>query len=97
MEHSFLTKVFCIAASFLLIASVQAANDPPTHDSSAGLIDTGQQYFNDGQYADALDAWNSALEEYRLKNDKRGQARVLMYKANAYLSIWGRATRQLTL
>jgi CHAT domain-containing protein len=87
MEHSFLTKVFCIAASFLLIASVQAANDPPTHDSSAGLIDTGQQYFNDGQYADALDAWNSALEEYRLKNDKRGQARVLMYKANAYLSM----------
>jgi CHAT domain-containing protein/Tfp pilus assembly protein PilF len=87
MEHSFLTKVFCIAASFLLIASVPAANDPPTRDPSAAQIDTGQQYFNDGQFADALDAWESALDEYRLRKDKHGQARVLMYKAEAYLSM----------
>jgi CHAT domain-containing protein/Tfp pilus assembly protein PilF len=87
MERSFLTKVFCIAASFLLVAPVLAANDPPTRDPSAGQIDTGQQYFNDGRFADALDAWDSALAEYRLKNDKSGEARVLMYKAGAYLSM----------
>jgi CHAT domain-containing protein/Tfp pilus assembly protein PilF len=86
MEHSFLTKVVCIAASFLLIASVPAADDPSTHNSPVGQIDTGQQYFNDGQFADALDVWDSALAEYRLRKDKRGQARVLMYKAEAYLS-----------
>jgi len=87
MERSFLKKVFCIAACFLLTASVLAANEPPPRDPVAGQIDTGRQYFNDGRFADAVDAWNNALAEYRLKDDKRGQARVLLNKAEAYLSI----------
>jgi CHAT domain-containing protein/Tfp pilus assembly protein PilF len=87
MERSFLTKVFCIAASFFLAVPVLAASESTVPDLAPQQIDTGRQYFNDGRFADALDAWNSALSEYRVKDDKRGQARVLLYKAEAYLSI----------
>ena len=87
MECSFLRNLFFLIASFFLTVPVLAASEPAAPDTAAIQVDTGRLYFNDGRFADALDAWNKALAEYRAKDDKRGEASVLLRKAEAYLSI----------
>jgi CHAT domain-containing protein len=87
MERRFLSKVLCITVSFLFTAAVLAATEQPASTSVAEQVDTGKQYFNNGQFEEALAVWNIALDEYRLADDKSGQARVLQHKAEAYLSI----------
>ncbi len=87
MERSFQLKVLCITVCFLFTATVLAAAEPSTSASAAEQVNTGKKYFNDGQFEEALAAWNVALDEYRRTNDKGGQARVLQNKAEAYLSM----------
>lgn len=87
MERRFLSKVFSITVSLLFTASVLAATEPSTRTSAGEQVDTGKRYFSHGRFEDALAAWNVALDEYRLTDDKSGQARVLQHKAEAYLSI----------
>ena len=87
MEYRFLPKVLYIFASFLFSAAVLAATELSTTDTVAEQVSTGKQSFTNGRYEDALTAWNLALDKYRETDDKRGQARVLQYKADAYLAI----------
>ena len=87
MERSFLSKVLYITVIFLFTASVLAAAEPSTSVSAATQVETGKKYFNDGQFEEALSAWNVALEDYRRADDKGGQARVLQNKAEAYMSM----------
>ncbi len=87
MERSFLSKVLCITACFLFTASLWAATDPSSNGPAAEQVATGKKYFNDGQFEQALSAWDVALDEYRRTDDKAGQARVLQNKAEAYMSM----------
>ena len=87
MEYRFLSKVLCLTVSFFFTVSVWAATGQSSSIPVAEQVDAGVRYFNDGQFEEALGAWNDALAEYRLTNDMSGQARVLQYKAEAYLSI----------
>ena len=87
MERSFLSKVLCITACFLFTASLWAATDPSSSGPAAEQVATGKKYFNDGQFEQALSAWDVALDEYRRTDDKAGQARVLQNKAEAYMSM----------
>ena len=87
MQRRFLSNVFSITVSFLFAATVLAASEPSTSTLAAEKLSTGERYFSQGRFEDALAAWNIALDEYRLTDDKSGQARVLQHKAEAYLSI----------
>jgi len=87
MEQSFLSKILYITVNVLFTASVLAATGPSTTGSADEQVATGKKYFNDGQFEEALSAWNVALEEYQRANDKVGQARVLKNKAEAYMSM----------
>jgi CHAT domain-containing protein len=92
MERSFLSKILCITVSVLFTVSVLAAESPSTTtpastSPAATQVATGKKYFNDGQFEEALSAWNVALEEYQRADDKGGQARVLQNKAEAYMSM----------
>jgi len=88
MELRFLSKVFFIAVSLFFAAPVLvlATTEPPSA-SLTGQIDLGRQEFNHGRYEDALSAWNVVLDKYRASDNKSGQARILQYKAEAYLAI----------
>ena len=87
MGRSLLSKIFWITVSLLFTAVVLAAAEPSTSLSATRQIDTGEQYFNDGRFEEALSAWNLALDEYRRADDKLGQACVLQNKAEAYMSM----------
>jgi tetratricopeptide (TPR) repeat protein len=87
MERSFLSKILFVTISVLSTVSVLAATEPSTMGTAAQQVETGKKYFNDGQFEDALSAWNAALEEYRQADDKAGQARVLQNKAAAYMNM----------
>jgi len=75
MQWRFLSKVLFITTGCLFAASILAQ------------VATGKSYFSDGRFEDALAAWDVALQQYRLKDDKAGQARVLQHKGEAYLAI----------
>ena len=79
MEHRLLLKVLCISIGLFFSATAYSSIDEQ--------IDTGRQDFNNGHYEDALAKWDTALKSYRQGNDKSGQARMLQYKAEAYLAI----------
>ena len=87
MRYRFLSKVLCITVSLFFTVSVLAATGQSSSIPVAEQVETGKRYFNNGQFEQALGAWNGALAEYRLTNDMNGQAHVLQYKAEAYLSI----------
>jgi len=87
MEFRFLSKVFYITVGLLFASAVLAATELATVPSVEKQIEVGQQDFNHGRYEDALAAWNIALDKYRATDNKSGQARILQYKAEAYLSI----------
>mgnify|MGYP001825070786 CR=1 FL=1 len=87
MERNFLLKGIFLISGFLLVVSVFAATGQPDGLPVAEQVEVGRQHFDNGRFEDALGAWNVALEHYRQTDDKRGQARVLQYKAEAYLSI----------
>ncbi|MCK4833865.1 MAG: tetratricopeptide repeat protein, partial [Gammaproteobacteria bacterium] len=87
MEFRFLSKVLYIIAGLLFTTAVLATTQPPTVPSVTQQIDAGRQNFNHGRYEDALTAWNAVLDQYRTSDNKSGQARILQYKAEAYLAI----------
>jgi CHAT domain-containing protein len=87
MGYRFLSKVLCITASLFFGVSVLAAVVPSSSIPVAEQVDAGKRYFNDGQFEEAIGAWNNALAQYQQTDDLSGQARVLQYKAEAYLSI----------
>ena len=87
MKYRKLSKALFFSVSFLFSTVTMAAEEPSTSSSVIKQINTGQQNFNHGRYEDALAAWNVALGQYRLTDDKSGQARILQYKAEAYLAI----------
>jgi CHAT domain-containing protein len=87
MERSFLFKILIITISVLGTASVLVAAEPSASVSAVEQVATGEKYFNNGQFEEALSAWNVALEEYQHADDKVGQARVLQNKAEAYMSM----------
>ena len=87
MEFRFLSKVLYIIVGLLFTATVLATTQLPASPSVTQQIDTGRQDFNHGRYEDALTAWNAVLDQYRLADNKSGQARMLQYKAEAYLAI----------
>jgi CHAT domain-containing protein/Tfp pilus assembly protein PilF len=87
MEFHFLSKVMPVIVGIFLSASVFATIPLPENPSVTQQIDTGRQNFNYGHYEDALSAWSTVLNQYRSVDDKKGQARILQYKAEAYLAI----------
>ena len=87
MEFRFLLKALFFTLSFFYAATAMAATESPTNPSVKSQIDIGKHDFNQGRYEDALTAWNIALEKYRSTGDKSGQAKILQYKAEAYLAI----------
>ena len=86
MECRILSKSLSLLAFLLFSASVLATTELST-SSVSEQISAGKQSFSYGRYEDALAAWNLALDKYRETGDKIGQARVLQYKADAYLAI----------
>ena len=87
MERRFLSTVVYVAVIFLVAASASKATEPPPARGDADQVEVGNQYFDHGRFADALEAWNVALDRYRATGDQRGQTRVLQHKAEAYLAI----------
>jgi len=87
VEFRLLSQALLLSASFCFSAVAIAAEEPPTTPSLVQQIDSGRQHFNHGRYEDALAAWNVALDQYQLTDNKNGQARILQYKADAYLAI----------
>jgi CHAT domain-containing protein len=87
MKNRFFSKALCTSFSLVLTASVLAATAPTTRAPAAEQIEAGKRYFSHGRFEDALGAWNSALDAYRVSGDESGQARVLQHKAEAYLAI----------
>ena len=91
MEYRFLPKVLpkvlYFFAGLLFSVAVLAATELTTSDVVTEQVRAGKQSFSNGLYEDALTAWNLALDKYRENDDKSGQARVLQYKADAYLAI----------
>jgi len=82
MECRFLSQVLSIIIGLLLTAMVQA-----TGILAEEQVEAGRQDFNQGRYQEALVDWNAALTQYRQKGDRNGEARLLQYKAEAYLAI----------
>lgn len=87
MELRFLSKVFFITCGLLVSSTILAATELPTGSTVTQQIDEGRQHFNDGRYEDALAVWGRALDKYRETGNKASQARILQYKAEAYLAI----------
>lgn len=87
MKYQKLSKALIFSVSLVFSMVVMASEEPSTNPSIQKQIDTGHRNFNLGQYEDALAAWNLALEQYRLTDNKTGVARILQYKADAYLAI----------
>ncbi len=87
MEYRFLFKILYITIGLFFSAAVLAATEQPASTSVADQVNAGRQYFNHGRYEDALATWNVGLEKYRATGNKSGQARLLQYKAEAYLAI----------
>jgi CHAT domain-containing protein/Tfp pilus assembly protein PilF len=87
MRRRFLSTVVYVAAIFIVATSVSNATEPPPGHRDADQVEVGTHYFDQGRFADALEAWSLALDGYRATGDQRGQARVLQHKAEAYLAI----------
>jgi len=87
MERSFASTILFLVISLFSSALLMAATGQPGNTSATEQIDTGRQYFAEGRFEEALAAWDVALEQYRLADDKAGEAQVLHYKAEAYLSM----------
>jgi CHAT domain-containing protein len=86
MARRFLSIVLYITLSLCAATPAMAASEPAAGSVTESL-DSGRADFNAGRFEEALSAWNQALEAYRRTDDREGQARVLQYKADAYLSM----------
>ncbi len=51
------------------------------------LLQTGQQFYQSGQFLSAINAWKAAAEEYRSRGDSLNQSLVLSYLALAYQQV----------
>ena len=87
MEFRLHSKLIFIFLGLLFSTSILAIADIPSTSITTNQVDNGRLYFNQGRYEDALVAWNSALDKYKLSEDRINQARVLHYKSEAYLAI----------
>ena len=87
MVRSFLLHFLYILIAVFSTASSVAATGQADSAAVTKQLDLGQQYFTDGRFEEALAAWDVALEQYRLADDKAGQAQVLQHKGEAYLSM----------
>ena len=85
MKTNRLSQVLVIFFASLFATPILAVTE--VSSSSNNQIKAGQRDFNQGRYEEALAAWNIALDGFRLSADKNGQARVLRYKAEAYLAV----------
>jgi tetratricopeptide (TPR) repeat protein len=87
MDYRLQLKALVIATTFFVSTIAHSATEQSTDISITDQVNVGRQAFNHGQYEDALAEWNIAFDHYRSTNNKTGQARILQYKAEAYLAI----------
>jgi tetratricopeptide (TPR) repeat protein len=87
MDYRLQLKALVIATTFFVSTIAHSATEQSTDISITDQVNVGRQAFNHGQYEDALAEWNIAFDHYRSTKNKTGQARILQYKAEAYLAI----------
>jgi tetratricopeptide (TPR) repeat protein len=87
MEYRFLLRVLFITVAFLFSSAAFSATEQTNKTLISNQVDSGKLDFNNGHYEDALAKWDVALDQFRLSNNKEGQAMMLQYKAEAYLAI----------
>lgn len=67
------------------LASVTVLSTVVTEEKSAlALAQLGQQYYNAGKLAEAIDFWQQAADDYARQGDHKGRLKSLINQAQAY-------------
>ena len=87
MRTRYFSKLFMFSIGIIFTVSIFTVTTTAYSSTNMEVIDAGRNSFNQGHYEEALVAWNIALEKYKSSDNKTVQARVLHYKADAYLAM----------
>ena len=89
----------CIALVGTPAIAIQAK--PPTPvvavPASPTVVDQGRQFYRAGRFAEAISAWQAAIEQYQQQGDRANQALSLSYLSTAQqeLSQWAAAQQSI--
>ncbi|HAZ43088.1 MAG TPA: hypothetical protein DDW76_26480 [Cyanobacteria bacterium UBA11369] len=90
-SHLGLLLILCYLLGLLMAIGVHAVvsdRSPQSSDiPSINLIQTGQHFYQSGQFLSAINTWKAAAEEYRSRGDSLNQSLVLSYLALAYQQV----------
>ncbi|NMF56580.1 CHAT domain-containing protein [Pseudanabaena yagii] len=82
-----LAILFCLPMQIVTNERLQAQSEQEHKSEADRLLEMGEQQFGKSQYQEAFKTFQSALESYRLNNNRKGEADAIISLAHIFNSV----------